>query len=185
MEFTQPENILIASLKSFKNKILDKKATIEQTMIEQTMQYFVKNLKLNMRWKQLDIPEVWNTGIEEMLQNPEDPNNENIMNNLIKQLAKANGIIVLDDEDMGHEDMGHEDMGHEDMEDEDLDDEDLDEEQRKNIGKEYSRFEKKVLDSFFDAITIEPEIEGGKRRKTRKRKRGKPRKHMRSRRSKK
>jgi hypothetical protein len=168
MEFTQPENILIASLKSFKNKILDKKATIEQTMIEQTMQYFVKNLKLNMRWKQLDIPEVWNTGIEEMLQNPEDPNNENIMNNLIKQLAKANGIIVLDDEDMGHEDMGHEDM---------------DEEQRKNIGKEYSRFEKKVLDSFFDAITIEPEIEGGKRRKTRKRKRGKPRKHMRSRRS--
>jgi hypothetical protein len=118
VEFTRPENKLIASLKSFKNNILDEKVTIEQTM-----QYFVKNLKLNMRMNQLDIPEVWNTGIEEMLQNPKDPNNENIMNNLIKQLVKANSIIVLGDED--------------------LEDEDLEDEHRKYVEKEYSKFEKK------------------------------------------
>jgi hypothetical protein len=59
-----------------------------------------------------------------MLQNPKDPNNENIMNNLIKQLVKANGIIVLGDED--------------------LEDEDLDEEHRKYVEKEYSKFEKSI-----------------------------------------
>jgi hypothetical protein len=162
MEFTHPENKLIANLKTFRDKVLDEKSTIEQTM-----QYFVKLLKLSMRWKQLDIPQGWNTGIEEMLQNPDDPKNENIMDNLIKQLARANGIIVLGDED--------------------LDDEDIDEEHRKSIEKEYSKFEKKVLDSLFKAINYQPDVAGGKRRKTRKRGRGKPRKQMRksSRRSKK
>jgi hypothetical protein len=176
MEFTHPENKLTANLKTFKDKVLNGKVTIEQTM-----QYFVKFLKSDMREEQLDIPEGWNTGIEEMLQNPDDPNNENIMDNLIKQLARANGIIVLGDED--------------------LDDEDIDEEHRKYIEKEYSEFEKKVLDSLFKAINMsqfkkkvsdslfkainyEPDVAGGKRRKTRKRgsrKRGsrKRGKHMR------
>jgi replication-associated recombination protein RarA len=60
-------------------------------------------------------------------------------------------------------------------------------EYRKYIEKEYSKFEKKVLDSLFKAINYQPDVAEGKRRKTRKRKRGKPRKQMRksSRRSKK
>jgi hypothetical protein len=150
-EFVPPENKMISSLKTLKNKILDEKTTIEETM-----QDFTKILKLNMRGKQLDMPknpERIILSIEEMLQNPDNPNNKEIIDNFVKKLAKANSIIVLDDEEF---------------------DEELDEETKEYIQKEYSKFEKKVLESLFKAFIKEPEIKGrGHKQQSIHRKRGK------------